>query len=199
MAVTVPRTVFEFTIDSDGTFPDRAVGFEGFSKEIRDRLPDAVLVSVGEVDGNCRIVFGADITHEEELQLEAAVLAHHPDTFDFTTPYLKAFEQASVSTASTSFQTRVVLSTGNLAGAFNIFWSCQGTSSNGAVGEYRVVDENGTVIGETMLNDRQIPASISESVDIALDGTPKTFLLQWRSSGSGAHSIKSARIELWRA
>ena len=199
MACTVPRTVFEFTVDSEETFPERAVSLDGFAKEIRGSEIAPALVDIRMVEGNCRVVFDADLSLEEERILEGLMVVHHPGTWDFTTPYVKAQMDAQAVTDSAEFITRVSIQTSNLVGNFNLFWSCLGTASPAeAVGEYRLVEAESTVIGDTLENDRPVLSSMTQSSDIVLDGTPKTFSLQWRAR-AGTHSIKSARIELWRS
>lgn len=199
MACTVPRTVFEFTVDSEETFPERVVSLEGFAKEIRGSEIAPALVDIRMAEGNCRVVFDADLSAEEESILEALMVAHHPGTWDFTTPYMKAVVDAQVSTDSSEFTTRVSIHTSNLVGNFNLFWSCLGTASPAeAVGEYRLVEGADTLIGDTLENDRPVLSSMTQSADIVLDGTSKTFQLQWRAR-TGIHTIKSARIELWRS
>jgi hypothetical protein len=199
MACTVPRTVFEFTVDSEETFPEKAVNLDGFAKEIRKSEILPALVDIRLVEGNCRVVFDADLTTPEELILEGLMAVHHPGTWDFTTPYVKSVVDAQATSDSTEFTTRASISTSNLVGNFNLFWSCLGFASLAeTVGEYRLVDELGAVVGDVLENDRTVLSSMTQSADIVLDGKAKTFSLQWRAR-SGTHAIKRARIELWRS
>lgn len=79
MAVVIEFTVFEFTIDADGTFPNRIVDVPSFIDEIEASAIVPDLVSVTMVDGNCRIEFAADLSSSEIAILEALVLAHDAD------------------------------------------------------------------------------------------------------------------------
>jgi len=76
MAVTVPYTVCEYTIDSDGTFPNKAVDLPSFIDEIEASAIAKVLVAVIIVAGNCRITFATDLSQAEVDILDGLVLAH---------------------------------------------------------------------------------------------------------------------------
>lgn len=69
-------TVFEFTIDSEGTFPNKQVDIPSFTEEIEASAITAALVSVTIVGGNCRIEFATDLTDDEVLILNQLVEAH---------------------------------------------------------------------------------------------------------------------------
>lgn len=82
MAVTVPNTVFEYTIDSDGTFPNRRVDIPSFTEEIQASAISVALIGVTIVDGNCRIEFASNgnnppgLTDAEIAILEGLVTSH---------------------------------------------------------------------------------------------------------------------------
>jgi len=82
VAVIIPNTVFEYTVDADGTFPQKRVDIPSFAEEIEASSISVPLVSVTIVDGNCRIEFATNanvppgLTDAEILVLEGRVQAH---------------------------------------------------------------------------------------------------------------------------
>lgn len=82
MAVIIPNTVFEYTVDADGTFPQKRVDIPSFIEEIEASSISVALVSVTIVDGNCRIEFATNanvppgLTDAEIAILEGLVQAH---------------------------------------------------------------------------------------------------------------------------
>lgn len=85
MAAITPNTVFEYTIDSDGTFPNRRVDIPSFTEEIQASSISVALVGVTTVDGNCRIEFATNgnsppgLTDAETLVLDGLVTSHTAD------------------------------------------------------------------------------------------------------------------------
>lgn len=76
MAVIVPNTVFEYTINSDGTFLNKRVDSPSFIEEIQSSAIVPDLVSVIIVNGNCRIAFVSNLSDAEILILDGLVIAH---------------------------------------------------------------------------------------------------------------------------
>lgn len=82
MAVVTPNTIFEYTIDADGTFPNRRVDIPSFTEEIEQSAISVALVSITIVEGNCRIEFETNaneppgLTDAEILILEGLVTSH---------------------------------------------------------------------------------------------------------------------------
>jgi len=83
-------TVFEFTIDSEGTFPNKKVDIPSFTEEIQASSITAVLVSVAIVGGNCVITFATDLSDAEVVILSGLVEAHTaiPSGEPHTLPYI---------------------------------------------------------------------------------------------------------------
>lgn len=70
-------SVHQFTINSDGTFPNKKVDVPRFTQEIStDPNITSALDTVDVVAGNCVVTFKADISLDELLALEALVFAH---------------------------------------------------------------------------------------------------------------------------
>jgi hypothetical protein len=69
-------TVFEFTIASEGTFPNQVVDVPSFTEEIQASAITAALVSIAIVDGNCVVTFATDLTDAEVTLLSQLVQAH---------------------------------------------------------------------------------------------------------------------------
>jgi hypothetical protein len=69
-------TTFQFTVDADGTFPNRKVALDRFEKEIRDSAITVALDSVTVSNGNCIVTFKADLSSSEVLTLEQLVFSH---------------------------------------------------------------------------------------------------------------------------
>lgn len=82
MAVIIPNTVFEYTIDSDGTFPNRRVDIPSFTEEIQSSAITVPLIGITIVGGNCRIEFATNannppgLTDAEIAILEGLVTSH---------------------------------------------------------------------------------------------------------------------------
>lgn len=90
MAVVVPNTVFEYSIDAEGTFPNRKVDIPSFIEEIQASGISQTLVAVSIHDGYCRVEFAADLTDAEILILDGLVTSHDaiPNGEPHTLPYI---------------------------------------------------------------------------------------------------------------
>jgi hypothetical protein len=68
---------YEYTIDSDGTFPNRKVDLPRFTKEIQtSAIVTALDGALTIVGGNCFICFKLSLSAGDELVLESIVKAH---------------------------------------------------------------------------------------------------------------------------
>jgi len=82
MAATIPNTVFEYTIDSDGTFPNKRVDIASFTDEIQASAISVALLGITIVSGNCVIGFASNANvppglSAAEIQiLDGLVTAH---------------------------------------------------------------------------------------------------------------------------
>lgn len=123
-----------------------------------------------------------------------------PPVLDYETNYVTELVEAVASTTSTTWVTRVSVVTGLLVGEFNLRWRCLATAAGNkvSVGEYRLVENGSVVLGPVQINERSGTNVMADVADVILNGVSKTYSLQWRSQAVGAHSIQSARIELWR-
>jgi len=82
-------SVHQYTIDADGTFPNKKVDLQRFEQEIR--ASDDILVALDSVSiagPNCVIVFKADLPNEQILALEALVFAHSGESIPAVEPKL---------------------------------------------------------------------------------------------------------------
>lgn len=85
-------TVFDFSIHSEGLFPNQKVDVPSFTEEIQASAITAALVSVQIVENGeiCRVTFATDLTPEEEIILSGLVQAHTaiPSGEPHTLPYI---------------------------------------------------------------------------------------------------------------
>lgn len=82
MAVIIPNTVFEYTVDADGTFPQKRVDIPSFAEQIQASSISVALIGITIVGGNCRIEFATNannppgLTNAEIAVLEGLVQTH---------------------------------------------------------------------------------------------------------------------------
>lgn len=125
MAVITPNTVFEYTIDSDGTFPNRRVDIPSFTEEIEAAIPAVPLVGVTIVNGNCRIEFQPNanvppgLTPAKVLLLDGAVLAHTADAVGepHMLPYVWQVKNPPAAQAATAMK---VIGFANIIDEYNL-------------------------------------------------------------------------------
>lgn len=68
---------YEYTVDSDGVFPNRKVALDRFEQEIRtSAITIALECSPQVINGNCCIDFKTDLSHAELLLLEQLIFNH---------------------------------------------------------------------------------------------------------------------------
>lgn len=85
MTTTIPNTTFEYTVDSDGSFPNKRVDVLRLTEEIRTSSISVALRSITIASGNCVVEFASNsnvppgLTTAEILVLDALVLAHSGD------------------------------------------------------------------------------------------------------------------------
>lgn len=82
MAATTPNTVFEYTVDSDGIFPNKRVDIPRFTEEIRASSISVALRGITIASGNCVIEFSGNassppgLSSAEILVLDTLVTSH---------------------------------------------------------------------------------------------------------------------------
>jgi hypothetical protein len=117
------------------------------------------------------------------------------------------FQSASSSgrstTSSTTFQSKVTLTTPALTGTFRIGWNAlldhSSTSSSCEARLYNTTDAVG--VGTTQ---RREPKDTLDIVnvcsvsEVTLAGVAKTFAIQYRSQSANTTGIQDARVEFWR-
>lgn len=69
-------STFQYTVDADGTFPNKKVNIEHLDLEIRESQINVALNSVMMVGPNCVISFRSDLAESEVGLLEAIVFNH---------------------------------------------------------------------------------------------------------------------------
>lgn len=105
------------------------------------------------------------------------------------------------STTSSSWQTKLSMSTGNITGTYRVTWCCMyyNSAKSGEVRFYNDTDseELGGIIGirSYKTSDRHV---LGRSHNIVFTGTSKSFSIQFRKVSSGTHYIRDASIEIWR-
>lgn len=122
----------------------------------------------------------------------------------FGSSYSLAEAPTETSTLSTTFQTKVTLTTGALAGNFRVQWSCV-VHNNKKLGEFQLYNAaTGTPMGTTlswMSNDQNERMSLGGVVTLKLSGSSQDISIRYRATDTTAsytQYISDARIEFFR-
>lgn len=107
-------------------------------------------------------------------------------------------------TTSTSWQTKVTLTTSSISGTHIVQWMAIATQKN-FPGEYRLWNDTDSIeYMEHSIDDNAPPTNNNRHVggftEVEFSGAPKVFKVQWRSTKSKHRSyIKDAKLMIWRA
>ena len=118
--------------------------------------------------------------------------------------YQTAVSLARSTTPSTSFQTKVTMTTPALpAGTYRVGWCAVVDQTSVADRVHaRLQDITGaTTIGVEQVHepkDTNNRIAIGGFAEVAFSGAAKTFQIQWRQQDGSTAGIQDARIEIWR-
>ena len=129
----------------------------------------------------------------------------------FGRDYQTAVSVALSTTTSTTFQTKITLTTPSLTGTYRLGWcALVGQSNTGDKVECRLRNTTDGVtlgadpVGSGANGSRNEPKDILDRMttagfaEVVFSGAAKTFELQYRQQGGNTASIRNAHVEIWR-
>jgi len=121
----------------------------------------------------------------------------------FGQDYQTATSTGRSTTTSTTFQTKVTLTTGSLTGTYRVGW-CAVVDQSRASDAVQVQLLNTTdaavvgVLQEHEPKDSRNRIHVGGFAEVVFSGAAKSFSIQWREQRGSTAGIQDARIEIWR-
>lgn len=121
----------------------------------------------------------------------------------FGQDYQTAISLARSTTTSTTFQTKVTLTTPTLTGTYRVGWvSVIDHNNTGDSTEVRLQNiTDGVTVGVIRrVEPKDVDDRVTEGgfAEVVFTGAAKTFEIQWREQDGTTAGIQDARIEIWR-